>query len=31
MLKGPSATDWEFEGSKVMSDMRLHIAGGTVR
>ena len=29
MLKGPSGTNWEFEGFKVMKDMRLLIAGGT--
>jgi Tol biopolymer transport system component/DNA-binding winged helix-turn-helix (wHTH) protein len=29
MLKGPSGTNWEFEGFKVMEDMRLLIAGGT--
>ena len=29
MLKGPSGTNWEFDGFKVMTDMRLLIAGGT--
>ena len=29
MLKGPSGTNWEFERFKVMTEMRLLIAGGT--
>ena len=29
MLKAPSGTNWEFDGFKVMKDMRLLIAGGT--
>ena len=29
MLKEPSGPNWEFEGFKVMKDMRLLIAGGT--
>ena len=29
MRKGPSGTNWEFDGFKVMTDMRLLIAGGT--
>ena len=29
MLKGPSGTNWEFEGFRVMTEMRLLIAGGT--
>ena len=29
MLNGPSGTNWEFEGFKVMTEMRLLIAGGS--
>src|SRR6186997_2467912 len=29
MLKAPSATNWQFEGFKVMTEMRLLIAGET--